>query len=95
MTTPDIYSDRFSVLVSGLGEVMLLLSVATPPDLTKQPPTQPGPTPVGIVRFNKENAKAMVMAARKQLKAYEAQDGTPIKLPKELLDAFKVTEAEW
>lgn len=90
-SVPDLYSDLFSSHVNVLGVILVLSK--------NQPPLGPGdgprkPEPVAILRFSLENWKAILMTARKQLKAHEAEQGV-LPLSKQLRDSLGLTEADW
>ena len=84
---PDIYSDRFNVNTDPFG-VHFVLSRANPP------PKQ-GAENVAILRFSLQNWKVILMTGRKQLREHETKAGSPIHLPKDVLEALKLTEADW
>ena len=86
---PDIYSDRFNLFVDALGVSLLLSRV----DITAT--GTPANKPVAILRFTPENWKIIMMVGRKQLKAQEVGNGAVLKLPQQLLESLKLTEADW
>ena len=84
---PDIYSDRFNVMISSLG-VNLYLSRSAEE-------AQGKPTPVATLRFSLENWKLILMTARHQMKNHETAGGNPIFLPASLLSTMGLSAADW
>lgn len=87
-SVPDIYCDGVQV---GLSPYTAILS------LTMQPAGQTGQMPmipVANVRMSLEHAKVLTIMLRKQLKAFEAQNGVEIELPARLYAQLGMSKQE-
>jgi hypothetical protein len=89
---PDLYSDLFQLYENPLG-VMLVLHKSPVP--SNGPPSSSKPNALAILRFSPENWKVILMTGRKQLKTREQTNGTPFKIPAEILGPLGLTEGDW
>ena len=87
---PDIYFDRFDILVDAVG-VTISLALSGPPLNGQAPITQTK----ALFRTSLENWKAMMMTGKKQLKAHEQQHNVKVQLPKALMDGLGLSEDQW
>ena len=87
---PDIYFDRFNIVVDAMGVTV---------DMGRSIPPHDGVAPknltAGLFRTSLENWKVLLMTGRKQLKAHEQEHNIKIQLPKPLLDSLGLSEGEW
>jgi hypothetical protein len=87
---PDLYVDQFRVTLTPYG-ANLSFSVSEPHPVPAGP--QPG-RPQVILRMSQEHAKTVAMMLRKQLKAWEEENG-PINLPPGLYTALGLAREDW
>lgn len=85
----DVYVDAVQMTVSAYGVAMTLSRNPAHPG-----PSQPVAEPMVTVRTSLEHAKVMAMLLRKNLKAFERDNGE-IPIPPEVYAGLGVAKEDW
>jgi hypothetical protein len=88
----DVYADQFQVSVGPFGcSLNFLLSGPTPP----APGAAPQVERLATVRTSLEHLKVITFMLRRQVLDYEAQTGTDIPIPAQVLNALRIGLEDW
>jgi hypothetical protein len=88
----DVYADQFQVNTGPFGcSLNFLLSGPTPP----APGTAPQVERLATVRTSLEHLKVMTFMLHRQVLHYEAETGTDIPIPTQVLNALRIGLEDW
>lgn len=88
----DVYADQFQINTSAFGAILNFLA-------TKPTPSAPGSAPqadrLATVRTSMEHLKIMTYILRRQIMIQERDTGISYELPREVLNAMKISPEDW
>ena len=88
----DVYADQFQVNTGPFGcSLNFLLSGPTPP----APGAAPQVQRLATVRTSLEHLKVMTFILHRQVLQHEAQTGTDIQIPPQVLNALQIGLEDW
>jgi hypothetical protein len=88
----DVYADQFQVTTAMYGcTVNFMRTSPTPP----APGTAPQVERLATVRMSLEHLKVMVFILYRQMRQHEAQTGTTIPIPAQVLNGLQVGLEDW
>ena len=89
---PDVYADQLQLNTSAFGAILNFMA-------TKSTPPTPGSPPetnkVATIRTSLEHLKVLTYIIRRQIVNQERNTGITYELPRDVLNALKISPEDW